>query len=223
MAQSRRRPHSAFRRWLVRLALWLAPMCVLWWWLHGADWYLRSLSLLADATLPHWVLGDVREIFWLGNQNWKVRTQLMIVNSAEILVVFVVKQELMHLVLGFPLLWALLLATVGPKKLRLALGTLLLTVVSLLGVAAHIWVLLVTVINHRASEIVSNLAPPTFTVMATAYPDWLFHLSSFAYFLAVIVVPLLAPVLIWILLCPRGIMRLVVSIQRNNGKSTVVS
>lgn len=223
MAQSRR-PHSVFRRWLVRLALWLLSLCVLWWWLGGSDWYLRMLSLLADATLPHWVFDDVQEIVWWGNQNWQVRTQLRIVNTPESLVVFLTKDRLTHIVLGFPLLWALLLATTGPKKLRLVLGTLLLTVLSLLGVAAHLWAYLAVVLNHRASVIDENLVPPAFTVMATAYPDWLFHLSSFAYYLAAIVVPLIAPVLIWVLLCPRGIMGLMVSLRRNAllGRSKVI-
>jgi hypothetical protein len=188
---------------------------VLWWWLGAADWYLRFLSVLADATLPHWVFGDVQEVLWWSERKWKVSTQLRIVNSPESLVIFLTKDRLAHLVLGFPLLWALLLATAGPKKSRLVLGTLFLTILSLLGVAAHIWAFLAVVLNHRASVIDENLVPPAFTVMATAYPDWLFHLSSFAYYLAAIVVPLIAPVLIWVLLCPRGIMGLVVSLRRH--------
>lgn len=189
-------------------------MCAFWWWLGAADWYLRFLSLIADATLPHSVFGDVQEIIWWSEQKWQVRTRLRIVDSPETLVIYLTKARLAHIVLGFPLLWALLLATTGPKKLRVVLGTLLLTLLSLLGVAAHLWAYLAVVLNHRASVIDENLVPPAFTVMASAYPDWLFHLSSFAYYLAAIAVPLIAPLLIWVLLCPRGIMGLVVSIRR---------
>lgn len=209
------RPHSVFRRWLTGLVLWLVPLCTFWWWLGGSDWYLRLLSVLADATLPHWILSDVQEIAWWSEAKWKVRTQLMLVNSPESLVVYLTKDRLAHMVLGFPLLWTLLLATAGPKKARLVLGTLLLTILSLQEVAAHLWAYLAVVRNHRASVIDESLVPPAFMVTAAAYPDWLFHLSSFAYYLAAIVVPLIAPVLIWVVLCPRGIMGLVVSLRRN--------
>lgn len=209
------RPRSAFRRWLLRLVLWLVPLCAAWWWLGGSDWFLRMLSLLADATLPHTVFAEVKEIFWQANHKWRVRTQLGIVNSAETLIIFLAEPTLMHIVLGFPLLWALLLATTGPKKLRLLLGTLLQTAFSLMGVAAHIWAYLAVVVNHRASVIDEKLVPPPFALIATPYADWVFHLSHFSYYLAVVVMPLISPVLIWVLLCPRGIMGLVVSLRRN--------
>jgi hypothetical protein len=209
---------NTFQGWMLRLLLWLLPLCALWWWLGGADWFLRVLSLLADAVLPKWVFSDVSEILWQGNQTWRVRTHLGIVNSAESLIIFLTKMRLTHMVLGFPLLWALLLATTGPKKMRLVLGTVLLTGISLMGVAAHIWAFLAVVVNHRASVIDENLIPPPFVLVATPYPDWLFHLSSFAYYLATIVMPLISPVLIWVAICPRGIMRLVVSLRRNIGK-----
>jgi hypothetical protein len=204
-------PHSAFRSWLLRLLLWLLP---------GSDWFLRVLSLLADAVLPHWVFADVKQIVWQGNQSWRVRTHLGIVNTPESLVIFLTKETLKHIVLGFPLLWALLLASAGPKKLRLVLGTLLLTGLSLLGVTAHIWAYLAVVVNHRASTIDESLMPPPFALLAAPYPDWQFHLSSFAYYLAVIVVPLISPVLIWVALCPRGVKRLVVALRQKKRQST---
>jgi hypothetical protein len=213
-------PHNGFRRWLLRLVLWLLPLCVVWWWLGGADWFLRVLSLLADAVLPHWVFADVQQILWQGNQTWRVRTALGIVNSPESLIIFLSKERLTHIVLGFPLLWALLLATAGPKKFRLVLGTLLLAGLSLLGVAAHIWAFMAVVFNHRASVIDEALMPPSFTLLAAPYPDWQFHLSSFAYYLAAIVVPLISPVLIWVALCPRGVKRLVVALRQKKRQVT---
>jgi hypothetical protein len=202
------------RHWLIRLVCWLLPLCALWWWLGGSDWFLRVLSLAADAVLPQWVFTDVREIIWQSNQAWRVRTHLAIVSSGESLMVFLSKERLTHIVLGFPLLWALLLATPGRKRWRLLLGTLMLALVSLLGIAANLWALLAVVANHRASVIDENMVPPPFTVMTTPYPDWLFHLSSFAYYLGVVVVPIISPVLIWVALCPRGVMRLVVALRR---------
>jgi hypothetical protein len=207
-------PRNTFRRWLFQLVLWLVPLCTIWWWLGGADWFLRVLSLLADAVLPQWVFADVQQILWQGNQTWRVRTHLGIVNSPESLIIFLSKERLTHIVLGFPLLWSLLLATAGPKRLRLVLGTLLLAGLSLLGVAAHIWAFMAVVLNHRASVIDEGLIPPRFTLLAAPYPDWQFHLSSFAYYLAAIVVPLISPVLIWVALCPRGVKRLIVALRK---------
>ena len=205
---------NSFRVWLLRVLLWLVPLCALWWWLGGSDWFLRVLSLLADAVLPKWVFADVREMVWQGNQTWRVRTLLPVESSGENLVVFISKERLTHMVLGFPLLWALLLATKGPKVWRMILGTGLLTLVELFNVASHLWAMLAVVVNHRASLIDTNLLPPPFTVRTTPYADWVFHLSSYAYYMSIVVTPLIAPVLVWVGLCQRGIRRLVVAVRR---------
>lgn len=192
---------------------WLLPLCALWW-LGGSDWFLRVLSLLTDAVLSKWVFADVHEILWQGNQSWRVRTLLPVVSSGENLIIFISKERLTHMVLGFPLLWALLLATKGPKTLRMIVGTGLLTLVSLFNVASHLWAILAVVSNHRASVIDSNLLPPPFTVRATPYSDWVFHLSSYAYYLGNVVTPTISPVLVWVVMCPRGVRRLVVVVRR---------
>lgn len=213
MAQFRR-PLSAFWRWLLRLGAWLVPLSVAWWWLDAADWFLRILSLLADATLPHWIFSDVQNIFWQGNLKWRLPTGIKISGSTENLILFLAPSQLQRVVLGMPLMLALLLATSGPKKLRLVFGVVCFFGLSLFGVAAHIWALLAVVVNHKASVIDQAMVPPAFMVIATPFPDWVFHLSSFVYYLAVLVLPLIGPVLIWVLLCPRGILRLLVSLRR---------
>ena len=94
------------------------------------------------------------------------------------------------------------------------LGTGLLTLVELFNVASHLWAMLAVVVNHRASLIDTNLLPPPFTVRTTPYADWVFHLSSYAYYMSIVVTPLIAPVLVWVGLCQRGIRRLVVAVRR---------
>ena len=214
LAMALRLPSSAIGRWAVRLALWLALLCATWW-LGGADGYLRLLMGLADATLPRWVFADVERIVWQGHPAMQVFTTLAIANTDEFLLMSMAKQTVMHFVLGFPIAGALLLATPGRKKRRLMLGSLALISVSLLEVAAFIWANLAVIVNHRASLMEATLVPPSFTVVAMAYPEWQFHLSGFAYYLAMVAAPLMAPVLIWVLLCPGGVARLLVSLRRS--------
>jgi hypothetical protein len=136
------------------------------------------------------------------------------VGTDDFLITFLNKETLQHIVLGFPLLWALLLATPGRWKKRLVIGTALMVLLSLLGIAGHLWANLAVVANHRPSVIDESLVPPPYSVSATPYPDWLFHLSSFAHYLAILILPIIGPVLIWVALCPRELMRLVLSLRR---------
>lgn len=202
-------------RWLMFLILWLLPLTAAWG-LGGAEWALRLLRVLANSTLPHCFPQGVSEILMQDNQSWKVRSGLTIQDRfpAALAIFFVDKTILLRIVIGFPLLWALMLSTPGGKLKRIAWGTLLLGVVSLLGIGAHIWALLAVMFNHQASLIDESLVPPPFRVSVDAYPAWLFHLSAFAHYLAILIVPVIAPVLIWVMLCPRGVRRLLVSLRR---------
>jgi hypothetical protein len=209
------RPRNYFRSWLIRLLLCLLPLYAIWW-LGGAEWALRLLRVLADAVLPRLFPQGVSEIVLQADQSWKVRTGLVVQDNLPpaMGIIFVAKKMLLRIVMGFPMLWALLLATPGSRLKRLVWGTLLLGAVSLLCTGGHLWALIAVLFNHRISLIDESLVPPPFRVVVDPYPDWLFHLSSFAHYLAVLIVPIVAPVLIWVMLCPRGVMRLVVSLRR---------
>ena len=209
------RPRDPLRRWLLGLMLWLLPLYAAWW-LGGAEWVLRWLRVVADALLPHLFPQGVSEIVQEANQSWKVRTGLVIqdVFPFTMAILFVAKTTLLRIVMGFPLLWALLLATPGRTLKRLTWGTLLLAAVSLLGIGGHIWALVATLFNHQVSLIDENLIPPPFRVAVDPYPDWLLHMSGFAHYLALLIVPIIAPVLLWVMLCPHGVGRLVVSLRR---------
>jgi hypothetical protein len=202
-------------RWLILLILWLLPLTAAWW-LGGAEWALRLLRVLADSILPHCFPQGVSEIVLQADQSWKVRTGLTIQGEfpAAMAIFFVDKTTLLRIVMGFPLLWALLLATPGSRLKRIAWGTLLLGGVSLLGISANMWAMIAVMFNHQASLIDESLVPPPFQVSVDPYPEWLFHLSTFAHYLAVLIVPVIAPVLIWVMLCPRGMRRLLVSLRR---------
>ena len=209
------RPRDPLRRWLRGLIMWLLPLYAAWW-LGGAEWALRLLRTLADALLPHLFPQGVSEIVWQADQSWKVRTGLVIQDTFPFAmgIIFISKTILLRIIMGFPLLWALLLATQGNKLKRLLWGTLLLAGVSLLGISGHLWALVAAMFNHQVSLIDGSLLPPPFSVSVDPYPDWLFHLAGFAHYLAILIVPIIAPVLIWVMLCQRGVMRVIVSLRR---------
>lgn len=217
MTPARRR--NPVRRWLMHLILWLLPLSVAWW-LGGAEWALRLLRVLADSILPHCFTQGVSEIVLQADQSWKVRTGLAIQDQLPVsmAIFFVDKTILMRIVMGFPLMWALLLATPGSWLKRIAWGTLLLGGISLLGISLNMWATLAVMFNHQASFIDTNLLPPPFRVAVAPYPEWLLHLSVFAHYLVILIVPIIAPILIWVMLCPRGVKRLVVSLRRRRAK-----
>ena len=208
--------HDFFRLWLILLILLLVTLYPAWWWLGGAEWVLRGLRLMANALLPHFFSQGISEVTLLANQSWKVLTGLNVEDShpAETAIFFITEKHLLRSVMGFPLLWALLLATPGSGLKRLVWGTLLLGLISLLGLAGHMWATIGVMVNHQPSSIDENLVPPPYRVSGVPYSEWLFHLSGFAHYLEAVIVPIIAPVLIWVLLCPRGVMRLVVSVRR---------
>ena len=170
---------------------------------------------MAAITLPALFHQIVGEIVRQENQSWTVITRLVIEHSvpSSLVVMDITKEKLLHMFFGFPLLWGLLLATPGKRVKRIVLGTLLLTAISLLGIATDLWASLAVIINHQASFIDEGVLPPPFRVSVPPYPQWLFYLSSFARYLSILIVPMIAPVLIWMILCPRSIMRLLVSMR----------
>jgi len=210
------RKSKYFRRWLIRLLILLVPLHAAWWWLGLSEWALRGMSIVAALALPEIFHHSVGAIVRQDNQSWTVITRLVIEHSepSSLVVMEIAKQKLLHMIFGFPLLWGLLLATPGSRARRIAGGTLILIAISLLGIATDLWASLAVIVNHQASFIDEGVVPPPFLVSTAPYPQWLFYLSSFARYLAILIVPMIAPVLIWVMLCPRHIMRLLVSLRR---------
>lgn len=208
------RRRSFFRRWLIRLALWLVPMCAIWW-LGGAEWALQGFRVIANYLLPGIVLPHVIAITAQADQSWKVLTAFYIEGGGQVsrAVFFVFQPRLLKTILGFPLLWALLLATPGRWIKRLLLATALLIVISLLCMAAQMSLYIAVIVNHQPSVIDQSMVAPPFTVAANRYPMWLFYLVDLSSYLAILIVPVIAPVLVWLLLCRRAVMRLLVSVR----------
>jgi hypothetical protein len=209
------RHSKLFHGWLIRLIIWLVPLFAAWWWLGLAEGVLHGLSILVARSLPVFFHQDVSEIVRQENQSWLVLTTLVIEHSdpSSLVVMVISKEKLLHMIFGFPFLWGLLLATQGKRARRIIWGTLLLIAISLIGIATDLWASLAVIINHQASFIDEGVVPPPFRVSVPPYPQWLLHLSSFARYLSILIVPMIAPVLIWVILCPRHIIRLLVSLR----------
>lgn len=209
------RQSKLFRGWLIRLVIWLPPLFAAWWWLGLAEGVLHGLSILAAMSLPMLFHQIVSEIVRQENQSWMVLTKLVIEHSdpSSLVVMVISKEKLLHMIFGFPFLWGLLLATQGKRVRRIIWGTLLLIAISLIGIATDLWASLAVIINHQVSFIDEGVVPPPFQVSVPPYPEWLLHLSSFARYLSILIVPMIAPVLIWVILCPRNITRLLVSLR----------
>ena len=206
----------SIRRWAFRLFLCLIPLCAAWW-LGGAHYFLRLMNACANSVMPRLLFDNVASIQLMDNQSWKIITSLEIIGAppteppAEFM--FDIR-GLMHSVLGFPLLWSLLISTTGWRFKRLAAGTLLLATLSFLCQASQIWATLTVLVNHRAN-ILGDPAPPPFSVFAMPYPSWAFHLSSYAYYLSVLVLPVMSPIVIWVMLCQRRIARIVINLRHH--------
>ena len=222
-------PHARdpLRIWLLRLSCWLIALYGVWWGLSGAEWTLRGLRYIADIALPHLFSQGVTGIVLLPDQVWKVRTGLTVVgtNHTELGIFFLNKALLARIVVGFPMLWSLILATDGLKPTRLLFATTLLWVVVLLAITGYLWAMLPVLINHEKSLILDHLIPPPFQVYGVPYPPWLFHLSVFAHYISLIAVPIIAPLLVWVLVCSRSIRRLLVALRwsRRSAQSQVLN
>lgn len=208
-------------RWFLRLIMWLVLSCSAWWWLGGAQYLLRVLTACASITMPNAIFDSVSSIAMVEGQAWKIVTSLDIVlttrESVSALdggqaVILINNNDLIHTLLGFPLLWALLMSTPGRWKKRIVVGTLILTALAFLGIASLIWALLTVLVNHNTSAILS-WEPPLFSVHARPYPSWIFHLSSFTCYLLVLIAPIISPILIWVMLCRGEVKRLVIRLR----------
>lgn len=207
--------------WVLRLLVWLGFSFAVWWWLGGAHYLLRVLSVCANVVMPSVFFDNLSSVTLVEGLSWKIITSLEVVtgepglvNAGEAgpAVILINQNDLLHTLLGFPLLWALLLSTPGRRTKRLVIGSLVLTVVAFLGMASLVWALLTVLVNHRTSAILS-WGPPPFSVLARPFPEWVFHLSSFTCYVLILIAPIISPILIWIALCRRAVIRLVTRLR----------
>lgn len=111
-------------------------------------------------------------------------------------------------VMGFPLLWALVLATKKNWLLPLVQASLLLTILCLTGIAGYIWGVLATVLNPGDVFSVRIVEAPNLMVIGEPYGRIAHFLAAVAFFGQTLTVPVIGPILVWAVLCGDAIKRL---------------
>lgn len=196
-------PSDPAYRVALRLAVCLPVAYALWLGLAQLP-ALNSLWVLAELVWPKVFHGGLLRIDPL-DAGWRIHTGWPLVPGADgrrnALILLIDQASLRRMVSGFPLLLALLLATYKPT-LRLVLGGLsALWIVSWLTITAYAWHRLAIASGLPASFVDPSFSPPPFRLTIQPYPLWEYYLSGYLMYLALLVVPFIAPIVIWAALC----------------------
>ena len=214
-----RRPERL--RWFaLRLWLWLVVSYGAWHWME--PWVVDSLWKVSDQVWPGLFRGGLlsvepRETLWLIRTGWPVVTEpgAPTERATTAVPLLIVRR----MVSGFPLLMALMLAVLVTRKRIPRIQAMLAAMsvwwlVSWASVTGYAWHLLSVLRNARTSYIDPSLVPPPFQLTVEAYPMWEYYLSGYVMYLSLLIVPVVAPVIIWAWVCRRQVMRLVLRLRR---------
>jgi len=186
--------------------LGLIPLMALWW--FAVDALIAGLRPLvawvADLVLP------VRDLLPDGKGGWIAQTSLEVTAGKWLPghqeANFPVDAYLLRRYLvAWPFFFALALAPPrAPRLLRMLLiGFAVLIVVFVLSAVALMFVFVAVLVNHAPSPADRiQFVPPAFYVAAPHYSDAMFFLAGLAFYVASYVLPLLAPVMLWLGLNP---------------------
>jgi hypothetical protein len=184
----------------------LIPLMALWW---------VSVDRIVDALRPvvAWLdalLLPIRSIASDGSGGWQVQTSLEVTSG---------KWEAGHQEANFPIeafflrrylvAWpffcALALAPPRAPKLAqlLGIGFGVLAALFVFSASALIFVYVAVLVNHAPNPADRvQLVPPPFYVSAPHYSDAMFFLAGLGFYLSSYVLPLLAPIVLWLGLNP---------------------
>ncbi|MEN9416995.1 MAG: hypothetical protein RI988_615 [Pseudomonadota bacterium] len=196
-------------RWVARVLLVLVPLAAAWSGLGLTERLWQAARPVADASLTFVFEGRVSQVAAHADQTWKVRTHLKIMGSGgtQTAVFFIGQVPILQGVTGFPLLWALLIATHRRWWVPLAWGSVLLAGVVLLQITAWVWLRLTMMATGQASFVVESMQAPPFQVAGAGVSGWEWALSNHAYHLATFFGPLVTPLAIWAALSGRTLRR----------------
>lgn len=193
---------------LIRLllgAVLCLPLCLgLWWWFVRKpliELLVRALGLIGPWLWPETVLGVGLD----GDKGLLVSLLPPLTDSARMFVALPLSFNRAAVI--FPLFWGLTLATPGRALLRrLLLGTLTLLPVAFAMVLLYAQFQIALYRNHL--PLLTEM-PPAEYALALPDPLWLYHLWGLGRQLAVLVLPVVAPLLAWLLL-HRSFLRTVI-------------
>jgi hypothetical protein len=190
-----------------------------WWWLDLSERAFQAARVISDMVLPLLFDGRVSAVIAQPDGSWKVRTNLRTVESGgtHVAIFFIDRVPVLRGFISFPLLWALLIVSHRPWWRRLAWGTLLLTGIVLLQVAAIAWLRLVVIQRAEPSFVMESVRPPGFQVSGEPVAGWEWVLSNYAYYVATLFTPLVTPVVIWAGLSRHAWLHLLEAVRGRSG------
>lgn len=178
---------------------------------------LSSLWVLSDLIWPNIFHGGLKRIDPI-DAGWRIHSGWPLApgqgGRREALILMIDQSALRRMVSGFPLLIALLLATPKPTLKRVMLGLLVLWIISWLAITAYVWHRLAIASGLPASFIDPSFSPPPFRLAMQPYPLWEYYLSGYLMYLALLVVPFVAPIIIWAALCQDRLRSMTQDIQQ---------
>ncbi|MFO1350865.1 MAG: exosortase H-associated membrane protein [Gammaproteobacteria bacterium] len=168
------------------------PCCLAFWWFIARN---HLLLLMEYVIHPLSALLFANHVIGLDSQAslWTLKTSLSPIDNPLNLVAIPVSTT--RFTICFPLLWGLILAMPERRKIhQLITGTLLLFPLALLIVLLLIQFKIALYINHQPIVTETPRGP---YLLALPYPDFVYYLTAVGRQLAMLVLPTLAPLLIW--------------------------
>ena len=186
------------------VGLALLPMLLLWWFASGP-----IMDLLRVPS------GWLIEAFQIGtgvtntpNHDWWVETALQRASGAQggPVTIQLPAPELRRMMLSLPLFIALIVSKPRTRPFRHAvIGVAILAAVFCASACLAVLDSLAVIVNHHSSMVGTEVAPPNFTVTRPHMSGAAFFLSGLGFYLALQVLPMIAPVMVWAALNWAGV------------------
>lgn len=199
---------SILSPFLGRLFFSLLSLYSLWWFAEVDQAVVRMIKVALESFLPS-LLTDLARISNSPLGGWTLRTTVSPVQNLQLFVTVTVPAVyLLRALVWIPAALALIFASAPSNPRKWGSGLLLCSVMALLLVSIPVAFHLAVLVNGMPPVAVENVISPLgFPTTATPYPLWYFRLIDFAFYLAIIVGPMLMPPVLWVLICRREIER----------------
>ena len=196
---------SNLKPWAIRFALGLGLLYAAWWWLQADLTIIAGLKVVMESWLPA-LFSDLKRLTTAPSGGWLLHTAIAPVNDPTVnLTLEVDLVFLRRAITWIPAVMALVWATAPRVPRRWIEGLVAALVTSALLVTICVAAHLAVLVNGTPSLLDDDTLPkpPDFPTTSLPYPVGYFHAVTFAFYLTVIVAPMVMPVLLWGWVCRR--------------------
>jgi len=206
--------HKPDQRFLLKAFLLLPLTFSAWHWAQVP--VLNAFCGVADAVWPSLFPNGLAWVEGSGSADWIIHTGWpVLLDRTQKLTVRLDILKLARMVAGFPLLFALCLATPGLQWRRLAWGVGLLLSLCWMALTFYAWHTLAIASGTQPSFVDESMRPAPFALAIARYPAWQAYLSGYLMYLAILVIPFVAPLVLWAWLFRPFVRRLVIAARRS--------